>query len=62
VLAQHLGIENTQRRVLCILREACQPRLSLRARLWLDLTDDAEVETGFARLVNEVRRAPRIAP
>jgi hypothetical protein len=55
VLAEHLGLEKTQRRLLAILREDCTPRLGIRARLWLDMTDDEEFETNLARLVYELR-------
>lgn len=56
VLAEHLGLEQGQRRLLMIVREPCTPRLGMRARLWLDMTDDAEFECGIARLANELRR------
>jgi hypothetical protein len=56
VLAEHLGLEQGQRRLLMIVREPCTPRLGMRARLWLDMTDDAEFESGIARLADELRR------
>ena len=56
VLAEHLGLEQGQRRLLMIVREPCTPRLGMRARFWLDMTDDAEFESGLARLVGELRR------
>jgi hypothetical protein len=58
VLAEHLGLEKSQRRLLAVLREECTPRLGMRARLWLDMTDDDEFETNLARLVYELRQAP----
>lgn len=56
VLAEHLGIEQGQRRLLLVMREPCTPRLGMRARLWLDLTDDADLEPGVTRLVDQLRR------
>jgi len=58
VLAEHLGLEKSQRRLLAILREPCTPRLGMRARLWLDMTDDGEFEMNVARLVYELRQPP----
>jgi hypothetical protein len=56
VLAEHLGLEQGQRRLLAVIREPCNPRLGMRARLWLDMTDEAELERRIARLVGELRR------
>jgi len=58
ILAQHLGLENTQRRLIAILREPCTPRLGMRARLWLDMTEDEQLEAGVARLAHELRQPP----
>jgi hypothetical protein len=55
VLAEHLGLEQRQRRLLLLMREPCSPRLGLRARLWLDVTHDGDQ---LARLVDELRRDP----
>jgi hypothetical protein len=55
VLAEHLGLEVAQHRLLIILREPAQVRLGLRARLWLDLTDDADVRDGLTRLGGALR-------
>lgn len=58
VLAEHLGLEQTQRRLLAVLREDCKPRLGMRARLWLDMTEEGEFEANIARLSYELRRSP----
>ena len=58
VLAEHLGLEQTERRLLAIMREPCRPRLGMRARLWLEATDDDEVDALLDRLVEELRRDP----
>jgi len=51
VLAEHLGLETSEHRLLTVLREPCTPRVGLRARLWLDMTDDSELELNLDRLV-----------
>jgi hypothetical protein len=58
VLAEHLGLEKSQRRLMAVMRQACAPRLGMRARLWLDMTDDEGFEVNVERLVCELRRAP----
>lgn len=58
VLAEHAGLETNQRRLLIVMREQCAPRLSLRARLWLDMTNDEEFEINVQRLVSELRLSP----
>jgi hypothetical protein len=58
VLAEHLGLEKSQRRLLAIMREPCTPRLGISARLWLDMTDDSEFELNVERLIYELQRRP----
>jgi len=58
VLAEHLGLEKSQRRLLAVMRQPCTPRLGIRARLWLDMTYDDEFETNVARLIYELRQPP----
>jgi hypothetical protein len=58
VLAEHLGLERSQRRLLAVLREDCVPRLGIRARMWLDMTEDDEFDDNMARLIYELRQAP----
>jgi TIR domain len=55
VLAEHLGLEMSQRRLLAVHRAPCEPRLGLRARLWLDMTTDEEVDGNMPRLVAALR-------
>ncbi|HEY1349055.1 MAG TPA: toll/interleukin-1 receptor domain-containing protein [Ktedonobacteraceae bacterium] len=57
-LAQHLGLEKKQRRLLVVMREACTPPLRMRAHLGLDMTDDTEFKTNLARLVYELQMPP----
>ena len=58
VLAEHLGLEMSERRLLAVRRVPCQPRLGMRARLWLDMTTDEEVERNLPRLVAALRERP----
>jgi hypothetical protein len=58
VIAQHLGLERGQRRLLAIMREECDPELRMRAQLWLDMTDDDEFEMNVQRLVYELQQPP----
>ncbi len=58
VLAEHLGLERSQRRLLAVMRQPCTPRLGMRARLWLDMTEDDEFELNVQRLVYELRQSP----
>jgi hypothetical protein len=56
VLAEHLGLESGERRLVAVLREPCNPGLRFRARLWLDMTRAEEFESALARLVQELRQ------
>jgi hypothetical protein len=58
VLAEHLGLERSERRLLAVMRESCQPRLGMRARLSLDMTGDEEFETNVTRLIESIRQPP----
>jgi caspase domain-containing protein/TIR domain-containing protein len=57
-LAEHLGVEQSKRRLVAVLRSECEPRLGIRARLWLDMTRDDEFQEGLQRLVYELQRPP----
>ncbi len=58
VLAEHLGLERSQRRLLAVFRDHARPRLGMRARLMLDMTDEANFEANVARLVDALRQPP----
>ncbi len=58
VLAEHLGLENSQRRLVAVMRENCKPRLGMRARMWLDMTEDTEFDDNLERLVYELKQPP----
>jgi TIR domain len=57
-LAAHLELEQQQRRLLVAMREPTDPPLSIRYKLWLDMTDDTNFDTSTARLCAELRRRP----
>ena len=58
VLAEHLGLENSERRLIAVMIEACKPRLGMRARLWLSMMSDAEFDANIATLVSALREPP----
>ena len=58
VLAEHLGLENSERRLIAVVIEACKPRLGMRARLWLSMLTDEEFEANFEQLANALREPP----
>ena len=62
VIAQHLGLEQSERRFLGLLREPCTPRLGIRALYYLDMTDDEELDMGIARLAAQLREPPARKP
>jgi hypothetical protein len=62
VLAEHLGLEASERRLVAVLREPCRPRLGIRARLWLEMTTDEEVARNLPRLVDDLRAPPEVVP
>jgi len=57
ILAEQLGLEKSERRLLAVMRESCTPRLG-RDRLWLDMTNDDELDLNIERLVYELRQSP----
>jgi hypothetical protein len=58
VLAEHLGLETSEQRLLVVRREPCEPRLGLRARLWLDMQSCDETDRNMDRLVHVIRQSP----
>jgi hypothetical protein len=56
VMAQQLGLEQSQRRLITIMRESCTPPLNMRSRLWLDMTDDIDFSTSIRKLSQELRK------
>ena len=61
VLAEQFSLEQTQRRLLVVIREPCRPPLRIRARLILDMTNDERFESALMRLVDELHRPPQMA-
>jgi hypothetical protein len=60
LMAEHLGLESAQNRLIAIMREPVEPRLTMRLRLWLDMTDETQFDAAVKRLVRQV--APGSAP
>ena len=60
ILAEHIGLEQSQLRFIGVMREDCKPRLGIRARYYLDMTDEHGFEAALARLVAQVRQSPDI--
>ena len=58
ILAEHIGLEESQQRFIGVMRESCKPRLGIRARFYLDMTDEDEFEPALARLVAQIRQPP----
>jgi hypothetical protein len=56
VLAEHLGLEQSQRRLLALLHQDCMPRLGMRARMMLDMINEQELDANIARLVHELQQ------
>jgi hypothetical protein len=60
VLAEHIGLEQSQLRFIGVMREDCKPRLGIRARYYLDMTSEDEFDAAVARLVAQLRQSPDI--
>ncbi|HKI17470.1 MAG TPA: caspase family protein [Isosphaeraceae bacterium] len=60
ILSEHLGLEQSQRRFIGVMRAPCKPRLGIRARYYLDMTDDDEFDAAIARLVAQARKSPDV--
>ena len=55
ILAEHLGLENGQERLIAIMKEECKPRLGFRCRYWLDMTQENEFEENIQKLIHEIK-------
>ena len=58
VLAEHLGLEERERRLIAVMREFTRPRLGMRARTWLDMTKDSTFEQDVTVLCRQLRMSP----
>jgi hypothetical protein len=56
ILAEHLGLEEIQRRLLLVCREPVRLPVRLRVLPMLDMTDDEQFESAFTRIVDQLRR------
>jgi hypothetical protein len=55
LMADHLGLEESRRRLLAIELRQCDPGLRFRYRLWLDMTDESNFAANVDRLAGEIR-------
>jgi hypothetical protein len=62
LIARHLGLEQSQRRFMGVLRQRCTPSLGVRALYYLDLSDDDEFDDGVDRLIDQVRQPLALGP
>ncbi len=60
VMAQHLGVERSETRLVAVLLQPCTPPLSVRACLYLDMTDEARFDEQIAVLVEQLRQEPNM--
>jgi len=58
ILAEHIGLEQSQQRFIGVMQKSCKPRLGIRARYYLDMTDEDELEAAVDRLVAQLRQSP----
>src|SRR4029453_1705788 len=58
VLAEHLGLEQSERRLIVVMREFTRPRLGMRARTWLDMTKDSTFEQDIITFFRQLRMGP----
>jgi len=58
LLSDHIGLESSQRKLICVMREHCHPRAGIRYKLWLDLTTDELFEQNKDFLINTLRQSP----
>jgi hypothetical protein len=49
----------SQARLLCAIRQNCDPQLRMRISLMLDMTDDEEFETNVTRLIHQLKLPPK---
>jgi len=58
LVAQHVGLEESQYRLLPVMIEECTPRLGLRILPMLDMTDEDGFEENIDRLIYQLRQPP----
>lgn len=58
LISQHLGLEGASHRLIVLMRETCDLPLRLRYKLWLPMTNDAEVAQNLPRLVATLGTPP----
>jgi TIR domain len=56
VISQHLGLEQSQHRLLLVVREPCERSLRLRYKIWLELKDEEEFAENLPRLIQALKQ------
>ena len=56
VMAQHLGLGQSQRRLLPIMREKCTVPANIGSLFWLDMTDDSKFPENAKKLTEALRK------
>lgn len=55
VISQHLGLEQSQHRLLILMREQCELSLRLRHKLWVEMKTEEEFHDNLDRLVQALK-------
>ncbi|HLZ86131.1 MAG TPA: toll/interleukin-1 receptor domain-containing protein [Puia sp.] len=58
ILAQSLGLEKAQRRLICMMYQPCRPRLGIRSAIWMDMTDQEKFTANLPGLIRELHSSP----
>ena len=56
VISQHLGLEQSQHRLLLVVREPCARSLRLRYKVWLEMKTDEEFDENLPRLIQALKQ------
>jgi hypothetical protein len=58
LISEHLGLLNTQRRLIAIMKEYCKPRISIQSKLWLDFSTEHAFNENVERLITGLHLPP----
>jgi hypothetical protein len=56
IMAEQLGLENSQRRLILIMRKKCILPINLRTLFWLDMTTESNSSNNINQLADELRK------
>lgn len=60
IISDHLGLLNSERKLIAIMLESCTPRLGIRAKLWLDFTNEDAIKANLPRLIDGLKENPDV--